>query len=49
MTSEVRASRLKQLIFEVYDRGNVSTSEASEILEMDLQDFVDEFNDWQDI
>ena len=46
MTSEDRSTRLKQLIFEVYDRGNVSTEEGAEILEMALADFVEDFNSW---
>lgn len=46
MTSEVRSERLKKLIFEVYSRGNVTTTEAAEILEMEFADFVIEFNIW---
>ena len=42
-----REARLKKLIFEVYDRGNVTTEEAKEILEMELSEFVTEFDAWK--
>jgi hypothetical protein len=48
-TVAVEFSRLKQLIFEVYGRGNVNTKEAAEILEMDIAEFAIEFDKWDGV
>jgi predicted HTH domain antitoxin len=47
MKTVEKRNKLKNLIFKVYGRGNVTTDEASEILEMEVGDFVTEFEDWQ--
>lgn len=49
MAPTERQEKLKLLIFGVYDRGNVTTEEASEILDMEVGEFVEQFEAWQNI
>jgi hypothetical protein len=47
-TIEVNYDDLQNLIFQVYERGNITTEKACEMLEMkNLGDFVVDFEEWQ--